>query len=234
MDTTQQSKLTKAEWESVEIQVPEDEKYILELIIAGYSDVNIKHNSNKSLFSYTKVDKSEMIESYFYTRFFREKVLEIVKISKSIYTSIANFDSTIKNIKIDKLKTADSIRINNMSLNADSVSSNIIEYVLLNFVKEMITLFYAENRNYAFYLYTLIQLQTISVDHINKHVLNFVDICIQYINSKTILSNIIKNAYEFIEKNPNVFKYGDISLYDHQKRLFNVFRQSHEKYKNSQ
>lgn len=37
------------------VPVSEDEKRVLNLIIEGYSNVNIKHNNNKSLFSYAKI-----------------------------------------------------------------------------------------------------------------------------------------------------------------------------------
>lgn len=225
MDTTQQTKLTKSEWESVEVPVSEDEKRVLNLIIEGYSNVNIKHNNNKSLFSYAKIEKSELIETYFYKKFFQPIVKTIVCNSKEI----TNFDSSIKDVKMDKLKTADTIRINNMNSNIESMSSTIIEYILLNFTKEMIAMFSAKNSRYAFYLYTLIQLRKVSIENINRHVLNFVDICIKEVNSETQLSNILRNSYDFIERNPNIFRYGDISLYDHQKRLFNIFRQSHER-----
>ena len=225
MDTTQQTKLTKSEWESVEVPVSEDEKRVINLIIEGYSNVNIKHNSNKSLFSYAKIEKSDLIETYFYKKFFQPIVKTIICDSKEI----TNFDSSIKDVKMDKLKTADTIRINNMNSNIESMSSTIIEYIFLNFAKEMIAMFSAKNSRYAFYLYTLIQLRKVSIENINRHVLNFVDICIKEVNSETQLSNILRNSYDFIERNPNIFRYGDISLYDHQKRLFNIFRQSHER-----
>ncbi len=221
MDTTQQTKLSKSEWESVEVPVSEDEHRVLNLIIEGYSNVNIKHNNNKSLFSYAKIEKTEMIETHFYKKFFKPIVMEII--------SGPDFDKKIKDIKIEKLKTADTIRITNMTANIDAMTSTIIEYIFLGFVKEMMALFTAKNGKYAFFLYTLIQLRNVSIENINQHVLNFIDTCIKTVNSEMMLSNILRNAYEFIEKNPNVYKYGDITLYDHQKRLFNVFRQSHEK-----
>ena len=34
------------------------------------------------------------------------------------------------------------------------------------------------------------------------------------------LSTIIENAVEFIEKNQNILKYGDLTLYEHQKDIF--------------
>jgi hypothetical protein len=223
MDVTHQTKLTKAEWESVEIPVSEDEKRILELIIDGYSNVNVKHNNNKSLFTCIKIEKSEIIETFFYIKFFRPHVAEISALP--VAKAIKDFDKSIKDVNMKKLKTADTIRIENVSSNVDQ---NIIEFVFLRFIKEMLSLFYVKKTSYyAFYLYTLVQLRNISVKNINKHVLDFVDICISTVNAETVLSNIIRNAYDFIEKNKNIFQYGDITLYDHQKRLFNLFRNSH-------
>ena len=224
MDITQQKKLTKEEWDSVEVPVSESEKQVLQLIMDGYFDVNIKHNNNKSLLGYAKIQKTEMIEIYFYKNFFKQVVLDMVKTSKITEPTIINFDKTVKEFKSDKIKTADTIRIKNITEHIESMRSNIIEYIFLDFVKEMLTLFQAEKKKYAYYLYTLIQLRNINVDNINAHVLNFIDICVEFVKSKTGLSNIIYNSYEFIEKNPNIYKYGDIALYDHQKRLFNLLR----------
>jgi len=228
MDTTQQSRLTKAEWDSVEVPVLDSEKRVLDLIIAGYHDVNIKQNNNKSLLSYAKIEKSDMIETFFYKNFFQSIVLDIVKTSKVGEPTIVNFDKNVKEGKANKIKTADSIRIKNMNTNIEAMRPNIIEFIFLNFVKDMMINFMNKKNRYAFYLYTLIQLRNIKVENINMHVSEFIDICIRFVNSNTTLSNIINNAYEFIEKNPNIYNYGDISLYDHQKRLFTRFRETCE------
>ena len=45
----QQNKLTKAEWESIEIPSTEEEKNIFKLIIKGFHDVNIKENETLSI-----------------------------------------------------------------------------------------------------------------------------------------------------------------------------------------
>ena len=44
MDLTQQ-KLSKAEWLNVEVMVPPSEKEILNIIIDGYENVNIRRNN---------------------------------------------------------------------------------------------------------------------------------------------------------------------------------------------
>jgi hypothetical protein len=231
MDTTQQTRLTKAEWDSVEVPVTDSEKRVLKLIIDGYSDVNIKHNDSKSLLNYAKIEKSDMIEIYFYNKFFQPIVTEIIKTTKTKAPEIVGF--IVKEAKGTKLKTADTIRITNMTANIETMQSTIIEFIYLGFVKEMLTLFNTEKMRYTFYLYSLIQLQNIQVANINKHVLDFITICLDYVKSKPVLTNVLYNAYECIEKNPNIYKYGDISLYDHQKRLFSLFRKSHEEQYNA-
>jgi hypothetical protein len=79
----------------------------------------------------------------FYKKFFQPIVKDIASGEK--------FDLSIKDVKLDKLKTADTIRLNNMNSNIEQMSSTIIEYIFLNFVKEMMTMFSTGNSKYAFY-----------------------------------------------------------------------------------
>jgi len=50
-----QRKLIKSEWDSIEIPFSKSEIDILNLIISGYHDVNIKINNNDSLFTFLKI-----------------------------------------------------------------------------------------------------------------------------------------------------------------------------------
>ena len=50
-----QRKLTKSEWDSIEIPISENEKQILKMIIDGYSNVNIRINNHDSIFTYLKI-----------------------------------------------------------------------------------------------------------------------------------------------------------------------------------
>jgi hypothetical protein len=63
MDLSQR-KLNKSEWDSIEIPVSKSELEILQLIIAGFDNVNIRVNNNKSIFMYLKIDYSEKVEEY--------------------------------------------------------------------------------------------------------------------------------------------------------------------------
>ena len=69
-----QRKLNKAEWESIEVPVSNQEIDVLNLIIKGYNDVNIKINNNNSLFAYLKIENSQKMEDYLYTKYFHTRV----------------------------------------------------------------------------------------------------------------------------------------------------------------
>ena len=69
-----QRKLSKSEWESIEIPVPLAEQEILTLISDGYKNVNIKYNKNLSLHTFLKIDFSEAMEDYLYNTYLAEHI----------------------------------------------------------------------------------------------------------------------------------------------------------------
>lgn len=224
MDFTTQTKLSRAEWNSVEEPVSEDEQNILKLIIAGYDNVNIRQNDNTSLLNRIKIEKSPIIENFLYSKFFKSSVVEIQKLP-NIPPHIAKY--SVKEESLKKLKKSDIIRLDNMESKIGENRSTIIEYAFLDFTKEMLKLFVQGKPRYSFYLYTIVQLRNISVENVNCHLMEFVDMATSYVNEQTKLSSIISNSQDFIEKNPHIYKYGDISLYDHQKRLFSTLKKSY-------
>lgn len=211
MDFTSQPKLSKAEWSSAEEPVTDNEKHILQMIIAGFNNVSVRHNHNQSIISCAKIEKSALIENYLYHKFF-----------KSIVTNIRGAPAfRVKEETIKHLKKADQIRLENIGSKLDENRDTIIEFVFLNFVKEMLQS--PKRVTVALHLYTLKQLRNISVENLNVHVMEFVDKCIKQVEATIVLSSIISSAYIFIERNHNLYKYGDIMLFDHQKRLFSTF-----------
>jgi hypothetical protein len=74
MDLTQ-VKLSKAEWNGIEVPVNDNEKMILQVIIDGFSNCNIKYNNNKSLFQHMKMtNDGEEIHSYFFKEYFVKEI----------------------------------------------------------------------------------------------------------------------------------------------------------------
>ena len=70
MDLTQR-KLTKQEWESIEIPVSSHEKTVLKMIREGFENINIKHNNNQSLLTYAKLDDTEVMQIHIFNLYLK-------------------------------------------------------------------------------------------------------------------------------------------------------------------
>jgi hypothetical protein len=171
MNSTQQTKLSKAEWNAIEATISDDEKEVLMMIIAGYDDVNIKHNKNVSLLGYAKIEKNKTTEKFIYTKFFKPRIAEIQQtyVGKPGFEKIVKF--TVECTEAKSLKRADAIRIENMNATIERNLTEIIEYKFIEFIGKMAT-------RSRFYLYTLLRLRNINVSDLNMHVMEFIDICI--------------------------------------------------------
>jgi len=195
-----QNKLSKREWETIEQPVSDNEKKVLKIIKEGYHNVNMKLNNKQSLFSYIKVEQNESIEYYLFQKYFET---EINKNISKYGTKIPNYDTlfTFAKNEIKKMKSTDSLRIQNLEKNITTNRNKIYEFLLIELTYELLKGIHKRKTDYAFYLYTLLQLKKASINNINRFVLNYVDAAIEYTKSLTTISNIIQNATDFIEKN---------------------------------
>ena len=101
-----QRKLNKSEWDSIEVPVSKSEKDVLNLIMAGFHDVNIRINNNKSLFMFLKIDYNEKIEEYVFNKYFCERVRKIeekIKLIRPEYKKI-NVDGIVRLNSADKIR----------------------------------------------------------------------------------------------------------------------------------
>jgi hypothetical protein len=225
MDFTQ-NKLTKAEWENLEVPVSASEKQILSMIMHGFNDVNINFNETLSMFSFTKIEKTPEVEYLLYKKYFEDFVTNTIKqYGKNMpiekYGIVGAFN-LFAGSELKQLKSADLIRIQNLDTNIQVNKPIIFEYLLLDLWKELVKQITKKKQKYAFYLYTLLQLKKASIQHINKYVMTIVDETLAHVNSFTKTSEIITNAYEFIEKNTHLLRYEDRTLFKHQKDLFTI------------
>ena len=79
MDFTQQ-KLTKSEWDFLEVPVTKNEKIILQLIYNGYDNVNHTYNTSKSLLGYMKIGTDDIeFHLYLYETYFKKMIAKIIK-----------------------------------------------------------------------------------------------------------------------------------------------------------
>ena len=226
MDLTQ-NKLSKREWETIEVPVSDREKRILDMIIKGYEDVNIHTNDTQSMYSFIKIEQTPETEYFLYKKYFDLQVQAIIqKYGKDTPLDKFSANSIFGGSELKTLKSADTIRIQNLESNIQTNKQHIFEFLLLDLTKELMKQIIKKKQKYAFYLYTIQQLKKASIRNLNKYVMTFVNDCIEYANSFTKISEIIANAYEFIEKNKYLLKYEDQTLFPHQKELFTILRQT--------
>tara|TARA_B100000925_G_scaffold274950_1_gene240809 strand:+ start:472 stop:750 length:279 start_codon:yes stop_codon:yes gene_type:complete len=73
MDLTQK-KLSKAEWNNVEVPFPDEEKNILKMIVSGFHNIHIRENNSMSLLSLMKLDPTIVgLEVYLFKEYFEKK-----------------------------------------------------------------------------------------------------------------------------------------------------------------
>jgi polyhydroxyalkanoate synthesis regulator phasin len=136
MDLTQ-SKLSRAEWTSIEILVPEDELFILKMINEGCSNVNIRTNRHQSLIQYIKLEKNISNETCLYEKYFQPAINEMIQ-NYNTLTGKTRFTAPSTSAKDSKaLKRADSIRIENLDLRTSR--TKIFEYTLLDFCERLLS-----------------------------------------------------------------------------------------------
>ena len=92
-----QRKLSKSEWDGIEISVNKDELEILRLIINGFHNIQLKVNNNDSIFTQLKIEYNPQIEEFLYVKFFADKIKTLIEkynISFICFGSNVNFTYT--------------------------------------------------------------------------------------------------------------------------------------------
>jgi hypothetical protein len=145
MDFTQK-KLTRAEWESIEIPIAPQEKEIVQMICRGYHNLSIRENQHTSLFSLIKISPTKEMEYALYQKYFQpwishlfphfstapcpqpedktpdlNKLLEITKTTQSI-----------------QLKSADRIRMEHLDETIQQNHPHIFEFLLLDLCQSLV------------------------------------------------------------------------------------------------
>jgi len=219
MDLTQ-NKLSRSEWESIEVPSSSEEKAILKMMIDGFHHIDIHTNKNQSLFSFTKIERTDEIEMLLFERYFKETMEKSIKKYGKNVTSQTN---TMQGNPIKKMKSADMIRINNLETNIKENKQHIYEFVLMELFHELLKNLHKNKPQFALYLYTLRRLEENSVQYINKYVLSNINSYLIHAETQIDADDIIKDACNFIERNSYLLKYQDLTLFEHQKQLFQLF-----------
>lgn len=204
-----QSKLTKLEWEGIEIPESQKEKIILKMIIDGYDSSGIYINQTWSMISLLKIepgstDYFNCIETFIFNTYFANIIERIKKNYKKHEKEFIFLDSIKPKTKLE-VKRGDKIRFQK------NTSLECFEIILL---KELELFISTREEIHYFTIYKLLKN---NIKNINKYVLNIITFFLEY---EVSMKNIVFRSNEYIEKNDILTKYCDINLYEHQKQLF--------------
>lgn len=236
-----QVKLSKAEWTSIEVSVSDTERGILSLIMNGYENPDIRVNTTNSLFQHMKIESNSELEYYLYKEYFDEEIKKMTTVEKSTegggksvkregsngFTPVfTEWYKAIRTLKCKPLNKADMIRVSNVKTTIQTQKYAIFEFVLLDFCEGALGVALKEHSP-AFYLYSLVQFKKSSIGRLNKYVVDFVDLVIAntlQVSAPATIRDVFSHATEYIEKNPHLIRYEDMTLYSHQKQLFRLFK----------
>ena len=127
---TKQSKLSKEEWESIEVPLPANEKQILALIQDGFHNVNISRNYTPTLVQHMKITMTAQIETYLYVQYFQKALQDLA--TKFLSGNKALLTGLEVSLSAVQLKKADLIRLDNTSKNITAHKQTIFEFILLD------------------------------------------------------------------------------------------------------
>jgi hypothetical protein len=161
-----QRKLNKSEWDSIEVPVSSHEYDVLQMITKGYHDINIRENNFNSIFTYLKIEYSELLEDYLFNKYLRPAIEEIIKKNKIDIIKFVKKETKKrkhlsagedanegvnceeKSEKISlieiaigtdiQLKSADKIRVERFSDASSIDKTSIYEFILLGHIEEII------------------------------------------------------------------------------------------------
>ena len=166
----QQNKLTKAEWESIEIPSTDDEKNILKLIIKGFHDVNIKENNTLSILSYLKLSNVSHINDYIFTKYLQPEIIRIYKKYKITYKPL--------NLNNKTLNKADKIRFDHMERNLLDRKNSIFEFILIDYIENILK-YKDTDTKWIKSFYTLKNLLKYNIHNVNKYLLDVINLIIE-------------------------------------------------------
>jgi hypothetical protein len=216
MDLIIQTKLTKSEWDSIEVPVSPHEKTVLKMIQDGYDDVNIRNNDHNSLFTFLKVDHSAQMGDFLYNRFFAQIVNKM----------ITKYSVPFLNISVSSkaaICKADTIRIER-STPAHLTSGNIYEFLLLETVDKMLGYRTKNDSRWVNEYFTLHKLVRNKIPLLNSNVILITSKVLQHFEDQIDYSVIIENAVVNVEQNSMLLKHEDRTLYSHQKEIYTIIR----------
>ena len=218
---TDQIKLSKSEWQSIEIPLDNKEINIIKFIYNSYDNVNRIDNNNNSLINFLKIENTQYIMNYIFLKYFEHDIINIYKSNKIKYNYI---------IKKEKknLNKSDLIRFQNLEKNILKNKELIFEYKLIESIESFIKNYKDEKKLVNNY-YLIKNLLQFNIKNVNIHIIKIINEILNYFKEDIEKKYIVYNIKELTIGNIDLIKYQDIKLFDHQKQIFTEFKNSNYK-----
>jgi len=213
MDLTQR-KLTKQEWEGIEVPVDEREKTVLKMIQEGFKNVDHKFNQNTTLVDYAKLEKSDSMEKYIFQEYLQKRLEKIYKKN--------GIDRKVKvSVKIQP-KKRDLIRLDNVKDTIERKKSSLYEFTVMELIEKMLQYRSKKKNKWLYYYYTLVHLST---NHLKMNCVleGEMTALLEAYEDEVDYEDIFVNISDVIERNDYLLRYADMGLYEHQKKIFSLF-----------
>ena len=249
MDTINQSKLAKEEWETIERPCDLNDKKILKMLHESYNDPNIVYYKYESIKSYLKLETSiqNIYDEFIYKCIFQEyiekfdkKYIKILSSNPEYLTYKSVIDTKKKNtckksimIKIDSSKEKITSILENISLknsNDKSINkSNVIEVKLFILAINLLHNI-KHRREYNINLYSYLIKKTVvtysSTHNLIQPFMKYYNNIMYFVDKNINVKTIFNNYQDYVVK--NIEKDEKIQLYEHQKELVNYYKNAHK------
>ena len=213
-----QTKLTKEEWDNLEVPIEGKEREIITLINNCGNDINGCIYKALSLYSFIKLNgNSNEIHSYLYEKYFE-------KLCKNFEKQNSVFKCDLKKSKKNKLKKCDLIRLKNFEKKIDSIKDEIIEYQIINIISNILK--QEKKEDYVYILNYVIHLK---MQNINSYVLNIAENIMTYYKSNFENYRYLKRFMKITGLQRKYQHHKAIELYAHQKKVISVCQRKNPK-----
>ena len=211
-----QRKLSKAEWDSIEVPVSDSEKHILMLIKAGAHDVNIRQNRTVVLIDHLKITATTLIDDYIYVTYFQAPLMALAK----KYPTVLQIEPL--SVGTTALKKADVMRLANTDKLIQNNKTAIFEYVLLEHLSQLCAGAGTDKKKGSAWLLPFYTLQNLLQNQIkiNERLRQTLQAILLPLNDRVDMPTMVRLSKQLIEQNEHLLRYADETLYEHQKQLF--------------
>jgi len=212
----QQTKLTRAEWNGIEVPLPIDEKSILAMLVTGYNQLDARYCNKPSMLSYMKMDNKPETHDFIYETYFRDTLIKLLR-----HYSVPESDWPQSSSK-KKLKKADVFRVQNTTGQLEEKRNLIVETILLDMLETLLPI-QSQSLEWCRVVYAVQRILSFEIPRMNTHVVSAITRLLRssaFSDKAGLVKQVYTHAQEVLITNPHLKKVSVCHLYDHQKELF--------------